>query len=54
MLRKEYKTAAAAGKTPETAAVSNAWETTFREHIPSKSMATRPRPSKVPSTVSSS
>jgi hypothetical protein len=44
MLRKEYKTAAVAGKTPEGAAVSNAWETTFREHVPSKSMATRFRP----------
>jgi hypothetical protein len=36
MLRKEYKTAAAAGKTPEAAAVSNAWETTFRETFPAK------------------
>jgi len=36
MLRKEYKTAVAAGKTPETATVSNAWETTFRETFPAK------------------
>ena len=36
MLRKEYKTAVAAGKTPEAAAVSNAWETTFRETFPAK------------------
>ena len=36
MLRKEYKTAAATGKTPEGAAVSNAWETTFRETFPAK------------------
>ena len=36
MLRKEYKTAAAAGKTPETGAVSNAWETIIREQFPAK------------------
>ena len=36
MLRKEYKTAVAAGKTTEVAAVSNAWETTFRETFPAK------------------
>ena len=36
MLRKEYKTTVAAGKTPETAAVSTAWETTFRETFPAK------------------
>jgi hypothetical protein len=36
MLRKEYKTAAVAGKTPETGAVSNAWETIIREQFPAK------------------
>jgi hypothetical protein len=36
MLRKEYKTAAVAGKTPEGAAVSNAWETIIREQFPAK------------------
>jgi hypothetical protein len=36
MLRKEYKTTVAAGKTPEGAAVSNAWETTFRETFPAR------------------
>jgi hypothetical protein len=36
MLRKEYKTAAATGKTPETGAVSNAWETIIREQFPAK------------------
>ena len=36
MLRKEYKTTVAAGKTPEKTAVSNAWETTFRETFPAK------------------
>lgn len=36
MLRKEYKTTIAEGKTPEPAAVSNAWETTFREQFPAK------------------
>ena len=36
ILRKEYKTAVAKGKTPEAAAVSNAWETTFRETFPAK------------------
>ena len=36
MLRKEYKTAVAAGKTTETAAVSNAWETIIREQFPAK------------------
>jgi hypothetical protein len=37
MLRKEYKTAVAEGKTTETAAVSTAWETTFREKFPAQS-----------------
>jgi hypothetical protein len=36
MLRKEYKTTVAKGKTPEGAAVSNAWETTFRETFPAR------------------
>ena len=36
ILRKEYKTAVAEGKTPEATAVSNAWETTFRETFPAK------------------
>jgi hypothetical protein len=36
MLRKEYKTAVAEGKTTETATVSTAWETTFRETFPAK------------------
>lgn len=36
ILRKEYKTTVAAGKTTETAAVSSAWETTFRETFPAK------------------
>lgn len=36
MLRKEYKTAVAEGKTPEAATVSTAWETTFRETFPAK------------------
>ena len=36
MLRKEYKTAVAKGKTPEAAAVSNAWETIIREQFPAK------------------
>jgi hypothetical protein len=36
ILRKEYKTAVTEGKTTETAAVSNAWETTFRETFPAK------------------
>jgi hypothetical protein len=36
MLRKEYKTTVAEGKTPEGAAVSNAWETTFRETFPAR------------------
>lgn len=37
MLRKEYKTAVAEGKTTETAAVSTAWETKFREKFPAQS-----------------
>lgn len=37
MLRKEYKTAVAAGKTPEAAAVSTAWEAKFREKFPAQS-----------------
>lgn len=36
MLRKEYKTAVAAGKTPEAAAVGTAWETIIREQFPAK------------------
>ena len=36
ILRKEYKTAVAEGKTSEAAAVSNAWEATFRETFPAK------------------
>ena len=37
ILRKEYKTAIAEGKTPEAAAVSNAWETTFRTKFAAQS-----------------
>lgn len=37
MLRKEYKTAVAEGKTPEAAAVSTAWEAKFREKFPAQS-----------------
>lgn len=37
MLRKEYKTAVAEGKTTETAAVSTAWEAKFREKFPAQS-----------------
>lgn len=37
ILRKEYKTAVAEGKTPEAAAVSNAWETTFRTKFAAQS-----------------
>jgi len=36
ILRKEYKTAVTEGKTTETAAVSNAWETIIREQFPAK------------------
>ena len=36
ILREEYKTTVAEGKTPETAAVSNAWETIIREQFPAK------------------
>lgn len=36
MLRKEYKTTVAEGKTTEAATVSTAWETTFRETFPAK------------------
>lgn len=37
ILRKEYKTAVAEGKTTETATVSTAWETKFREKFPAQS-----------------
>jgi exonuclease VII small subunit len=36
MLRKEYKTTAATGITEQPAAISTAWETTFREQFPAK------------------
>ncbi len=36
MLRKEYKTAVAEGKTTEAATVSTAWETIIREQFPAK------------------
>jgi hypothetical protein len=36
MLRKEYKTTAATATTEQPAAISTAWETTFREQFPAK------------------